>query len=75
MLIFREELFAQLKQFNQLLLDRTYLVGERLSIADVCVAVDLIPAFQVLIWRKNLSRLTSSFPTRVNELDVLYLNF
>ena len=49
MLIFREELFAQLKQFNQLLLDRTYLVGERLSIADVCVAVDLIPAFQVLI--------------------------
>lgn len=46
----RAELIAQLKNFNELILTRTYLVGERLSLADITVALDLLPAYQV----KNL---------------------
>ncbi|PAV60398.1 hypothetical protein WR25_23736 [Diploscapter pachys] len=70
---YREELFAQLKQFNQLLLDRTYLVGERLSIADVCVAVDLIPAFQHVLVdnkRKEYQNVTRWFRTIIAQKDV-----
>lgn len=44
---YKTELFAQLTIFNNILLSRTYLVGERLSFADVSVALDLLPAFQV----------------------------
>jgi elongation factor 1-gamma len=42
----RLELQAQLSHLNSLLLSRTFLVGERLSLADISVALDLLPAFQ-----------------------------
>jgi len=42
----RKELLGQLKAFNTVLLHKTFLVGERLSIADVSVALDLLPAYQ-----------------------------
>ena len=38
-------LLTSLSGLNTLLQDRTYLVGERLSIADIAVATVLVPAF------------------------------
>jgi elongation factor 1-gamma len=41
----KQELLAQLRLFNNALLSKTYLVGERLTVADVSVALDLLPAY------------------------------
>lgn len=51
----KAELFAQLNCLNTLLLTRTFLVGERMSLADISVAMDLLPAYQVIsfiLWLK-----------------------
>lgn len=44
------ELLMQLKCFNELLLTKTFLVGERMSLADISVAMDLLPAYQVILF-------------------------
>lgn len=41
-----------MKQFNALLLHKTFLVGERLTIADVSVALDLLPAYSHVYYFK-----------------------
>ena len=45
--IYKAELTAQLAEFDKYLLKRTFLVGERLTLADVSIALDLLPTFQV----------------------------
>jgi glutathione S-transferase len=42
----KSELLAQLHILNDFLLSRTFLVGERISLADISVALDLLPAYQ-----------------------------
>ena len=49
----RQELFAKLREFDNILLTRTFLVGERFSYADVSVAFDLLPAFQNVLTQKE----------------------
>lgn len=44
---YKNELNGQLQVLDRVLVKKTYLVGERLSLADVSVALDLLPAFQV----------------------------
>lgn len=42
----KQELLRLLGILNEYLLTRTYLVGERISLADVALALDLLPAYQ-----------------------------
>jgi len=42
----RQEVVKHLAALNQLLLTRTYLVGEKVTLADVTVCCVLLPAFQ-----------------------------
>ncbi|KAE9416378.1 hypothetical protein Angca_007543 [Angiostrongylus cantonensis] len=63
---YKAELFAQLAHLNQILLTKTYLVGERFSIADISVALDLLPAFQHVLdvaIRKKFGNVTRWFQT------------
>ncbi|KAI6218653.1 Isoleucyl-tRNA synthetase [Aphelenchoides fujianensis] len=69
----KKELLAQLQQFDKLLLTRTFLVGERLSAADVSVALSLVPAFKSVLdskARKNLENLTHWFTTVIDQPQV-----
>ena len=45
----RQELETQLDSLNTLLLTRTYLVGETVTLADVAVACALLPAYQLVL--------------------------
>lgn len=66
----KAELLAQLHVFNQVLLEKTYLVGERFTIADVSVALDLLPAYQNVLdeaARDSLGNVNRWFKTVVNH--------
>ena len=45
----KAEFFAQLILFNSVLMTKTFLVGDRLSIADISLALDLLPAYQYVL--------------------------
>jgi elongation factor 1-gamma len=45
----KNEFIAQLALFNQVLADKTFLVGDRFSIADISLALDLLPAYQYVL--------------------------
>uniref|UniRef100_A0A1I7V4Q8 eEF-1B gamma n=1 Tax=Caenorhabditis tropicalis TaxID=1561998 RepID=A0A1I7V4Q8_9PELO len=67
---YKHELNALLKTLDQVLVKKTYLVGERLSLADVSVALDLLPAFQHVLdasSRKAIVNVTRWFRTVVNQ--------
>lgn len=73
----RIELLEQLGLLNKILLKKTFLVGERMSLADISVAMDLLPAYQYVLdepTRAPLANLNRWFKTIVNQpvvLDVL----
>ncbi|KAJ2774183.1 Elongation factor 1-gamma, partial [Coemansia nantahalensis] len=61
-----EQLVRLLGVLNNVLLDKTYLVGERLTIADVIVAADLLMVFEYYLTaedRKQFRNLTRYFKT------------
>ncbi|KJH51510.1 elongation factor 1 gamma, hypothetical protein [Dictyocaulus viviparus] len=63
---YKAELLAQLSHLNEILLSKTYLVGERFSLADISVAMDLLPAFQHVLdetTRKKFENVTRWFQT------------
>ncbi|KAJ2359939.1 Elongation factor 1-gamma, partial [Coemansia sp. RSA 2607] len=66
-----EKDFAEvLKELNTLLVDRTFLVGERLTVADIVVACDLIMTFKLYLEeadRKEYRNLTRYFKTMVAQ--------
>ncbi|GMT10607.1 hypothetical protein PFISCL1PPCAC_1904, partial [Pristionchus fissidentatus] len=67
---YKAELYAQLALLDKYLLSRTYLAGERLSLADISVALDLLPAFQHVLdgaFRKANVNVTRWFQTVVNQ--------
>lgn len=69
----KNELFAQLEVFNNFLLTRTFLVGERFSWADVSVAFSLLPAFQHALGegeRTKFTHVTRWFNTVVHQENV-----
>jgi len=45
----KKELLRLLGILNEYLLTRTYLVGERISLADVALVLDLLPAYQYVL--------------------------
>ncbi|OMJ24608.1 Elongation factor 1-gamma [Smittium culicis] len=55
---------------NTILLDRTYLVGERLTIADINMVCDLVPVMQYLAdakYRKEIRNVARYFKTMINK--------
>jgi len=69
----RKELFAKLKEFDEVVKHVTYLVGERLSYADVSVALDLLPAFRHVLSDKERSQfvnVTRWFQTVLHQAPV-----
>jgi elongation factor 1-gamma len=69
----KHELIAQLQHFDKVLLTRTFLVGERLSVADVSVALNLLSAFTNVLdskARDQLVNVTRWFTTVVNQKHV-----
>ncbi|GMS80118.1 hypothetical protein PENTCL1PPCAC_2293, partial [Pristionchus entomophagus] len=67
---YKAELYAQLALLDKYLVSRTYLAGERLSLADISVALDLLPAFQHVLdgaFRKENLNVTRWFQTVVNQ--------
>ncbi|CAJ0577784.1 unnamed protein product, partial [Mesorhabditis spiculigera] len=68
--IYKQELLAQLTQLNEVLEKKTFLVGERVSLADISVALNLLPAFENFInqtLRKRFIHVTRWFNTIVNQ--------
>lgn len=69
----KNDLKTLLGILNQHLLLRTWLAGERLSLADVVVGSTLLPAFQTVLdpaIRSNLVNVTRWFNTFVNQPQV-----
>ncbi|VDL74977.1 unnamed protein product [Nippostrongylus brasiliensis] len=67
---YKAELLAQLTHLDDVLLSKTFLVGERLTLADVSVALDLLPAFQHVLdadLRKKFGNLTRWFQTVMHQ--------
>lgn len=66
----KEAVLSHLKSLNTLLLSRTYLVGERVSLADLATCITLLPAFVHVLdgnQRSNLRHLTRWFNTIVHQ--------
>lgn len=66
----KNELLSQLKCFDEFLVTRTFLVGERLSLADISIALNLLPAYQYVLddsIRANLTNLNRWFKTIVHQ--------
>jgi len=67
---------TQLQRLNTYLRDHTFLVGERISLADIAVFSILIPAFQKSLdsnARKELPCLTRWFNTILNQPNILHV--
>lgn len=68
-----EAVMKELQRLNIYLRDHTYLVGERISLADICMFASLIPAFQHKLDatnRKKLPCLTRWFNTILHQPQV-----
>jgi elongation factor 1-gamma len=66
----KKELLRLLGVLNEYLSSRTYLVGERISLADVALSLDLLPAFQNVLepeLRKPFINVSRWFTTLVNQ--------
>lgn len=66
----RERTTALLHLLNEHLLTKTFLVGDRLSLADLCLACDLLPAFQHVLdahHRDSVPNVTRWFNTVVHQ--------
>jgi len=67
------ELLSQLAIFNQVLADKTFLVGERLSLADISLAFNLLPAYQYVLGdesRAKIANVSRWFMTIMNQPGV-----
>jgi elongation factor 1-gamma len=68
--LYKGEFFAQLAHLDKVLLNKTFLVGERLGLADISLALDLLPAFEHVLdaaARKEFVNVTRWFNTIVNQ--------
>merc|ERR1711910_88532 len=66
----KEDIKAALKTLNDHLLTRTFLVGERLSVADIAVACTLLSLYKQVLepaFRKPFVNVTRWFTTVVNQ--------
>merc|ERR1719491_1176836 len=66
----KEDIWAALKALNDHLLSRTFLVGERLTLADVAVACTLLSLYKQVLepsLRADFGNVTRWFTTVVNQ--------
>jgi len=66
----KEDIKAALKTLNDHLLTRTFLVGERVSLADIAVACTLLSLYKQVLdpaFRKDFGNVTRWFTTVVNQ--------
>ncbi|KAL6255829.1 hypothetical protein P5V15_013072 [Pogonomyrmex californicus] len=71
--ISKEELLCALKQMNNVLCTKTYLVGERITLADISVFTALLPLYEHVFdshYRKLYSNLNRWFSTILNQPQV-----
>jgi len=69
----KAEFLAQLTCFNQVMEDKTFLVGERFTVADLCVAFNLLPAYQYVLGDKERAKIVNVnrwFMTVMNQPGV-----
>jgi len=69
----QKELYGQLQLFNETMKSRTFLVGERLSCADLFLALQLLPAFKHILTQQDRDRyvnVTRWFLTIVHQAPV-----
>lgn len=69
----KSDLAGLLSVLNDFLLTRTYLVGERISVADLSLAFNLLPAYEHVFEqdiRKKYTNVTRWFMTVVNQPQV-----
>ncbi|VDO09167.1 unnamed protein product [Brugia timori] len=69
----KTELLTQLKCLDKLLLTKTFLIDERMSLADISVAMDLLPAYQYVLdeaIRTSLINVNRWFRTIINQKSV-----
>lgn len=67
---YKAEFLALLTHLDQALISKTFLVGERFSLADISVALDLLPAFQHVLdasMRKKFGNVTRWFLTVLHQ--------
>jgi len=70
----KEDIKVALKTLNDHLLTRTFLVGERLSLADIAVACTMLALYKQVLdsdFRKPFMNVTRWFTTVVNQPNVL----
>jgi len=66
----KAEFFAQLNILNDVLVKKTFLVGERISFADISLAFNLLPAYQYVLGdesRAHLVNVNRWFLTVLNQ--------
>ena len=69
----KEDLLSSLKKLNSTLLAKTYLVGEKISLADIAVFTALIPLYEHVFdpaCRKDYTNLNRWFLTILNQPQV-----
>ncbi|KZC13585.1 PREDICTED: alanine--tRNA ligase, cytoplasmic [Dufourea novaeangliae] len=69
----KEDVLSSLKKLNNILLAKTYLVGERISLADIAVFTTLIPLYQYVFdpeCRKQYTNLNRWFHTILNQQEI-----
>ena len=69
----KEDLLSSLTKLNDILLTKTYLVGERISLADVAIFTALVPLYEHLFdseYRIQYKNLTRWFLTILNQPQV-----
>merc|ERR1711973_420727 len=69
----KEDIKAALNQLNTHLLTKTFLVGERISLADIAVCCTMINLFKLVLdpaFRKSYVNVTRWFTTVVNQPNV-----
>ncbi|XP_043251485.1 alanine--tRNA ligase, cytoplasmic isoform X1 [Colletes gigas] len=69
----KEDLYSSLKKLNDILQTKTYLVGERISLADIAIFTALIPLYEHAFdpaCRKQYTNLNRWFLTILNQPQV-----
>lgn len=69
----KEDVLSSLKKLNNILLTKTYLVGERISLADIAVFTALMPLYEHVLdpaSRKQYTNLNRWFFTILNQSEV-----
>uniref|UniRef100_A0A0N4Z8Y0 eEF-1B gamma n=1 Tax=Parastrongyloides trichosuri TaxID=131310 RepID=A0A0N4Z8Y0_PARTI len=69
----KAEFLGQMNSLNEILINKTFLAGERISLADISIALDLLPAYEHVLDKHAQSKyqnVTRWFNTIVNQDNV-----